>query len=278
MHWIYILECEDNYYYVGETTKLYRRFNQHFNGEGGINTSIFSPVNIVAIYKSCQLNKFFDYNYRIVNNIYDIYFNKNKEILKNFNSNEYNNLNDEYDKLFIENNITECLMLNNKNNYKKIRGGKYTRFDIEYCLPKNEHVQNLPVCYCGLPCDIKKNEKYNYLYFRCAKKNIWPNLREKFDIQDECCNFFMKYKKDINYNIFFRKKKETIKNLTTKSFWLETLIGDVYMYCIGGCGKEFDMDNTVRYSGRAINLCFDCFVNKHNELSKRYNICLIDDD
>jgi hypothetical protein len=28
VHWIYVLECEDYYIYVGETTRLFRRFNE----------------------------------------------------------------------------------------------------------------------------------------------------------------------------------------------------------------------------------------------------------
>ena len=31
MHWIYISECNDGTYYVGETTRLYRRFWEHEN-------------------------------------------------------------------------------------------------------------------------------------------------------------------------------------------------------------------------------------------------------
>ena len=29
--------------------------------------------------------------------------------------------------------------------------------------------------------------------------------------------------------------------------------------------------NTIRYLKTAINLCFDCFINKNEELSKKYN-------
>jgi predicted GIY-YIG superfamily endonuclease len=68
MHWIYILKCKDNYYYVGETCRLYRRFYEHYKGLGGLNTSIYPPENIVAIYKVDTINKFIDYNYNITNN------------------------------------------------------------------------------------------------------------------------------------------------------------------------------------------------------------------
>jgi len=279
MHWIYILKCQNDYYYVGETKRLYRRFWEHNEGKGGLNTSIYIPESIVAIYKVSILGKFLEYNNRVINNICNIYFNRNNKLLEEFNNldEEYD---DEYDHLFIENNITECLMLNNKGNWKKIRGGKYTRFDVEYSLPINEYIKNLPLCHCGLPCDINKNEQHNYLYFRCAKKNMWSDIKEKFDIQNEPCQYFMKYTKDIEYKIYYDKKKKIIRDLVNKSYWLQNLVGGKFKrsICVGGCGKEYDKDNTIRYSRRAINLCFDCFINKNDELSKKYNKCLIDDD
>jgi predicted GIY-YIG superfamily endonuclease len=54
MKWVYILKCKDGYYYVGETTRLYRRFWEHFSGLGAINTTVYKPEKVVAIYKSNQ--------------------------------------------------------------------------------------------------------------------------------------------------------------------------------------------------------------------------------
>ena len=278
MHWIYILKCKNGYYYVGETKRLWRRFWEHDKGNGCINTSIFIPENIVAIYKVHVLGRFFDYNNRIVNNSFNIYFNRNDKLLNKFNNHEVDDYDNDYDHLFIENNITECLMINNKDNWKKIRGGKYTRFDIDYSLPNNKYIENLPICKCGLPCDIRKNEEHNYLYFRCAKKNMWSEMKEEFNIKEEPCNFFMKYTKDVEYNIKYNKKKKILRDLVNMSFWLNQLIGEQYEYCIGGCGKEYDGENTIRYSGQSINLCYDCFINKNIELSKKYNKCLIEDN
>lgn len=280
MRWIYILKCSDNYYYVGETKRLYRRFWEHQKGIGGINTSTYIPEGIVSIYKVSTLCKFFEYNNIVINKICNIYFNRLKQLLENFDNIDED---DEYDNLFAETNITECLMLNNKDNWQKIRGGKYTRFDIEYTFPTNKYIKNLPLCNCGLPCDIKRNDEHNYLYFRCAKKNMWYVMKDLFDIQDEPCKYFMKYTKDIEYKLYYEQKKTNISDLVKKSFWLYQLAGGHYEFCVGGCGKEYDENNTIRYSQRAINLCFDCFINKNNELSKKYSIpnitkgkCLID--
>ena len=269
MHWVYILKCSDDYYYVGETKRLYTRCWEHKRGNGGLNTTTYKPENIVAIYKVSTLNKFIEYNNIVMNKICNIYFNRSNNILKDFNNSEED---DTYDNLFAETNIAECLMLNKTDNWKKIRGGKYTRFDIEYNFPVNEFIKNLPICDCGLPCDIKKNEQHNYLFFRCSKKNMWTDMKKQFDIKDEPCNYFMKYTHDIEYNKYYDKKKKMICELVDKSYWLKQLTVGMYEKCVGGCGKKYDENNTIRYSKKAINLCFDCFINKNDELLKKYKI------
>ena len=270
MQWVYILKCSDDYYYVGETNRLYRRFWEHQEGIGGLNTSTYIPECIVSIYKVSTLCRFLEYNNIVINKICNIYFNRCDRLLENFNNIDEDD--EEYDNLFAETNITECLMLHNKYNWQKIRGGKYTRFDVDYTFPINEYIKNLPLCNCGLPCDVKKNDEHNYLYFRCAKKNIWSDMKKAFDIQDEPCKYFMKYTKDIEYKIYYEQHKKSISDLVNKSYWLKQLVGGQYEFCVGGCGKKYDENNTIRYSRRAINLCFDCFVHKNNELSKKYNI------
>jgi hypothetical protein len=267
MHWVYILKCENNHYYVGETTRLYTRFWEHLEGNGGLNTSIYKPTDIVAIYKVSTICKFIDYNYIIINNICNIYFNRGESILKTFNI----DTNTEYDNLCAENNVTECMMLNNIDNWQNIRGGKYTRFDVEYTFPDNNHIKHLPLCKCGFPCDIKKHKEYNYLYFRCPKKNMWSDLKIQFNIVDEPCSYYKKYTNDNDYNKFYEEKKKKISDLVNKSYWLKELIGGNYEFCVGGCGKEYDENNSIRYSRRAINLCFDCFIQKNEELKNKYN-------
>jgi hypothetical protein len=277
MFWIYILKCTNGFYYVGQTKRLYRRFWEHQKGNGGLNTSTNIPDSIVSIYKVSRLNKFFEYDNIVTNKICNIYFNRCEKLMKYFEDDDEEYECGEYDIFFAENNIVECIMLDNKNNWKKIRGGKYTRFDIDYSLPINDNINNLPLCNCGLPCDIKKNDEHNYLYFRCSKKNMWSIMKEEFDIYDEPCKYFMKYTKDIEYKTYYEQKKNKIFDLAKKSYWLKHCMG-FYEFCLGGCGKEYDEDNTIRYLGKAINLCFDCFVNKNDELSKKYNIkeeCLI---
>lgn len=270
MKWVYVLQCYDGYLYIGETSRLYRRMWEHLSGKGGVNTGIHTPERIVVLYSVNRLGKFFEYTKKITNTDYNlnynIYFDRGG-IIENFNEYECEY---EYDSKWVENNITEKIMIDNKVDWNKIKGGKYTRDDVKYKFPKNQVVEELPNCNCGFPCDVKQNEDKKYLYFRCAKKNIWDGMRENFDTEDNPCKFFMKYTKDNDFKVEYDKRKKTIELLTNKSFWLQNVIGGMYSHCIGGCGKIYDPNYTIRYSRKAINLCFDCFVEKNEELKTRY--------
>ena len=278
MKWVYILRCEDDYYYVGETSRLYRRFWEHHEGRGGLNTSIYKPEEIVAIYKVDTVCKFIDYN-EYVNKIIDGIWHDN---YKNYKLTNFNDDNKNYDdNLFAENNIAECLMLKTID-WNKIRGGKYIRFEIEYKYPENDYIKDLPLCNCGLPCDIKKNEDDNYLYFRCAKKNMWDKLKKEFDIVAEPCSFFMEYTKDKQFknieNARLQERGQTISMLMKKSSWLENVeLSHDNSECVGGCGK-INVNAKLTYKNEKRNLCFDCLINKNEEMSKKYKIegkCLI---
>ena len=76
----------------------------------------------------------------------------------------------------------------------------------------------------------------------------------ELELEDDACNYFMKYTEDIEYKKFYANKEKKIKDLVSKSFWLKQLVGGHYEHCVGGCGKEFDGENTIRYSRTAINL------------------------
>ena len=196
MQWIYVLKCEDDYYYVGQTKRLFRRFWEHSEGNGGVNTSQFEPYELAAIYKVNDIGKFTDYN-EYVYKINNGYWHDNYELAKLYFYNKDEN-DCEHDKFEAENNIVECLITHNRDNWKKYRGGKYVRFDCEYKYPENSYIKHLPLCNCGLPCHIKKNDDKNFLYFRCAKKNFWGNLEEVCELEtQEPCTFYREYNEDI---------------------------------------------------------------------------------
>ena len=59
--WVYVLKNTDNEYndiYVGETLRLFRRFNEHLEGYGAKNTSEFQNVELIGLYDVIQNNIF----------------------------------------------------------------------------------------------------------------------------------------------------------------------------------------------------------------------------
>lgn len=61
MKLIYVLELENNKYYVGKTHNIEKRFNDHLNGNGSEFTKIYKPIQIYKIYK--ELSEFDEDNY-----------------------------------------------------------------------------------------------------------------------------------------------------------------------------------------------------------------------
>lgn len=61
MKLIYILELENNKFYVGKTSKIEKRFNDHINGQGSEFTKIYKPIKIHKVYK--EVSEFDEDNY-----------------------------------------------------------------------------------------------------------------------------------------------------------------------------------------------------------------------
>lgn len=45
-YWLYVLECEDGYYYIGTTKNVTSRYHQHRKGEGAKFTKKHKPIRI----------------------------------------------------------------------------------------------------------------------------------------------------------------------------------------------------------------------------------------
>lgn len=185
----------------------------------------------------------------------------------------------QYNGKQVENAITECLMLKLPEYTQNISGGKYTRFDVEYSKPIASNINTcLPLCNCGLPCDVKVNYTKKHLYFRCAKKNIWSDLQAQFEEDygfefEEPCNYYSEYTDDILYRqtgFAFANKKEILESLYNKSPWLKSMIGKRYEYCYADCGKTFDSERCISFNNRAINICKNCFIEKYDYIKNKY--------
>jgi predicted GIY-YIG superfamily endonuclease len=213
VHWVYIVECNDNFIYVGETIYLYKRLKQHICGRGGKNTHAHTPKRLLGLYKVNENQSFYQYNsavkYGTPNNI--------KTAIDEWGS--------EGDNLFIENRFTERLFYERRNNHEygtgnewyRIRGGKYTRESLddsmysakEMCERPNripgslcmatpvdkmseEEIVDRPLCVCGMPCEVKLSKDKTKIYFVCSIKNVWTDFYQGIEV-DEPCKFWKVY-------------------------------------------------------------------------------------
>ncbi len=210
MYWIYILKLKNERVYVGETTQLISRLNEHVNesseaeAEGCSELARhFEPQSIVALYK-------------IDNNI-----------------DYYSSLGCSFDRLDIVNMITENMMETYGCEWWKVLGGKYdkiiydkpkrckpdTNCDICWyidnerrCMinleevhddihilgttikPNLEDILKRPPCKCGFPCEIGSYD-YDRWQWSCSMRTnnygrwIEDNRELLLDNINKGCNF-----------------------------------------------------------------------------------------
>jgi predicted GIY-YIG superfamily endonuclease len=213
VHWIYIIKCNDEFIYVGETINLYKRLTQHIRGRGGKNTHIHIPRKLIGLYKLNNNQSFYQYN----------------SAIKNGGMNNIQTVIDEWgtwgDNLFIENRFTERLFYERRINHEygtgnewyRVRGGKYTRHSLDdnmyraklLCERPNriagglimttpidtipeEEIVDRPLCYCGMPCEVNLSKDKTKIYFICAVKNVWNDFFKDIEVS-EPCNFWKLY-------------------------------------------------------------------------------------
>lgn len=264
MHWVYILQCRDGKLYVGETTRLFRRFWEHEAGEGGINTKIMGVEKVLAIYKVVELGRFLCYHRSVVD--------PESKYSRYVFSDKFEDEDREYDGKGLENALTERLMISRGNDWETVRGGEYVRFIIKYTKPESSPLDVLPFCKCGLPCDVKINFDKGLFYFRCPNKNLWDDVRVEFDLQEvEACNFYQAY----NYDVEKRKAWESnlenrgqaLRDIVRSSPWLVDLpVFNDLKYCLSCKSKTKIMLTHPFPKGPVRALCLDCLLEKKDSI------------
>lgn len=207
--WVYVIKNIDDEYndiYVGETLRLFRRFNEHLQGYGAKNTSDFQDVYLIGLYDVIQNNIFIKYHTEI-----------KLGYLEELNNFTFDNIKDEINdndigktlSLFLENRITARFMHIHKNNDNyNIRGGKYTK-DNYIKNFNDKDIIDRPLCKCNLPCEVFLSKK-NDFWFKCPLTNTeWIEFSHDNLNIPESCDFFEKYMDDIiikkNYINFLEK-------------------------------------------------------------------------
>src|SRR5436305_15333171 len=59
---VYVLECRKGKYYVGKTTNIKTRFQEHCNGDGADWTRKYEPIRIFKQYKQANNDKYLELN------------------------------------------------------------------------------------------------------------------------------------------------------------------------------------------------------------------------
>tara|TARA_B110000305_G_C19461987_1_gene655119 strand:- start:4023 stop:4625 length:603 start_codon:yes stop_codon:yes gene_type:complete len=199
MHWVYLLKCENDLLYVGETKQLYTRIIQHMNNKGSKHTQKNKPIQLLGLYKVHTNYHYLQYCKEITQDIIDQ--EKINNILYSFNITEWNNK--DWARI-IEDFITEHLLLNSNH---IVFGGKYVnekKLSINKAF-NEEELKKIPLCNCNIPAEIKliRNNKYNKLYFTCSLKNIWYNMRNEFKLLELSipCNYYKELYDDLEYRM-----------------------------------------------------------------------------
>jgi predicted GIY-YIG superfamily endonuclease len=291
VHWVYVLECEDDYIYVGETKRLFRRFSEHLKSRGGFNTIKHKPHKLIGLYRVCANHSFMKYRNSIRSGEYDRF------ILEKWE--------DEGDNLLIENHITERLFYERRNNHEygtgnewyRIRGGKYTREtlddDMYYAkllcerpnripdslkmstpidyIPENSIVDR-PLCNCNYPSEVKLSKDKTKIYFVCALKNVWGNLFSDLEI-DEPCDFWQLYTEDRDV----KAQYELVKKRSSES-WILNIPESKYKIHPESCISCNKIDYLAIFNMGTRRLCQPCIIHKYDDLKEKYHrMCRIID-
>lgn len=204
MQWIYILRCEGNIIYVGETKNLYSRLYQHING-GCTTTKKHKVLELLGLYKVTVNYNFLMYIREIYN--YRVVLEKKIENMREylFNMDNYSLCRDH--SLCVENFVTEKMMDDSEfSDSHTVYGGMYTK-DVMRNQKRifDDVIYDRPMCPCGIPVEIKKivNGKKVKILCICSMKNVWDKMRD--DIKDikmaKPCNYYKEFLDDIELRV-----------------------------------------------------------------------------
>jgi predicted GIY-YIG superfamily endonuclease len=281
VHLVYVLECDDDYLYVGETTRLFERFNEHLKNRGGSNTMSHKPHTLIGLYKVSE----------------NFYFMKYRNIIK---SGEYNNfilndLDNDGDHLLIENHITERFLYERRDNdsygggseWYKVRGGKYTRATLDdtvaqYKLASEKEgrtfragnpiasrpvdtIVDRPLCKCGSPSEVKLSKDTTKIYFVCALKNVWFDNFYGLQI-DPPCDFWQLYTEDA----YVKTQYEVVKT-RSRERWITNIPVSMYKIHPEPCISCNKTEYVAIFNGGTRRLCQTCILQKYDSLKEKYD-------
>jgi hypothetical protein len=253
MHWVYAVKNDDGDIYVGETTRLYKRFNEHQTGRGGVNTRNIKPTQLVGLY-------------HVPNNI--IFMRNYDDMLEgrlNTKSALYWNGENDNGYLDVENRIVERFMLEKGILNNDIRGGKYTTKSRceSFCNGKGitEHIKDRPLCKHGYPCEINMKKDKEKMFFTCplSRPNHWNDFYATLDVEP-VCDFWQEFEP-------YKKSKTSFETMRN-AFWVRNIpLWERGLGCLK-CKNEY-IDPLWSY-GVKHRVCTECFQLHYEELKREY--------
>jgi predicted GIY-YIG superfamily endonuclease len=258
MHWVYAIEGSDGDIYVGETTRLYRRFNEHETGRGGQNTSRMNIQKLRGIYSVGNNNSFLKYKDDLLKGEY------NWKCSHYWGSDE-----DKESACLIENNITKQYISRIQDIAQQfnIRGGCLTTTDrVKNFIFSDEckhFIADRPLCYCGSPAEVNLTKDKGKIYFNCplSKPSNWDNFYSFSEIPEKC-NFYQEFKA-------YSESKEKHDDARKKQYewWVSKLPkhGDKCIKC------RLDIYKPIWSAGKRFSCCEQCFSTHYETLKLEYS-------
>ena len=257
MLWVYVIKNDDNGdIYVGETGRLYRRWNEHQTGRGGVNTSNSKCNRLIGLYRVSSNIAFLSYK-------------------ESFECNSFQTECEDWDEedkdasLEVERHITERYIYEYRNTDASIRGGPYTsreRYN-NFRFGKNfkDILIDRPLCDCGYPCEVKIQKDKEKVWFVCALKNVWKDFYEGLD-RDDPCDFRQEF---VSYRTSREKylEQKTTNDKRRYEWWVSRLPDYEWQPCVK-CNDEYYKPLWSR--GNEYAVCDDCFYSKYDELKNEY--------
>ena len=287
VHWVYVLECEEDIIYVGETINLHTRFIEHLTGKGGATTSKYKPNKLIGLYRVNENHAFMRYRNTVKSGEY------NRFLLDNWDNSG--------DNLLIENHIAERYLWERRNNHEygsgkewyRIRGGKYTyktldetlQYAKEWCSRPNrikggyicsspelrslkEEDVDRPLCKCGYPSEVKLSIDKTTIYFVCSLKSM---TKSPFKLLQVPCDFYQQYMEDKEV-----KAQYEVVNVRSKESWVLNIPLSKYKIEPESCISCNKTGYLAIFNGGARRLCQPCIITKYTSLKEEYeDKCLI---
>jgi predicted GIY-YIG superfamily endonuclease len=259
MHWVYVLESDEGDIYVGETTRLFRRFNEHQSGRGGSNTSRMNIQKLKGLYKVGNNISFLRYKDELIEGKYNW---KCPFFWGEDESKEY--------ACEMENSLTKQYICKIQDVLSKpfmIRGGYLLTEDkVENFIFLDEYknyVAERPLCYCGSPAEVNLSMDKTKIYFNCpiSKPSNWNNFYGGLEIPEKC-NFYQEFKP-------YSESKQKYEQNRKKQY--EWWVSKLPIFEGGKCIKcKTNEYNPIWSVGKNYSCCEECFDKYYDSLKNEY--------